>query len=77
MFQTPLPWYKSKVIVGAAISIISKMLVMTGFLDQFTSDDSERLTDLIVLVLGGIGDLMAMGARLAQKAAPPISLTKQ
>lgn len=71
-----LPWYKSKIIVGAVISIASKVLVLTGILDQFTPEDSETLTNTLVLIGGGIGDLMAFGARLTQKTAPTITVTK-
>lgn len=71
-----LPWYRSKIIVGAAISIFTKVLVMTGIVENFAPEDSENLTNLIVLVAGGIGDLVAIGARLAQKAAPAITATK-
>jgi hypothetical protein len=34
MQPTTLPWYKSKVIVGAIISIVAKVLVMTGLIGE-------------------------------------------
>lgn len=71
-----LPWYRSKVIVGAAISILTKVLVMSGAINEIAPADAESLANLIVLIGGGIGDLVAIGARVAQKAAPPISVTK-
>lgn len=74
MTPTAIPWYKSKVIVGAVISIITKILVMTGLVTQIAPEDAENITNLIVLVLGGVGDLVAIGARVAQKHAPDITV---
>lgn len=68
-----MPWYRSKIIVGAAISIITKLLVASGVIAELTPADSENLANLIVLVAGGIGDLVAIGARVTQKAAPAIT----
>lgn len=75
-FPASMPWYKSKVIVGAAIGILTKVLVMTGLVSEMTPEDSESLVNLVVLVVGGIGDLVAIGARVTQKAAPAITATK-
>lgn len=72
-----LPWYKSKILVGALISMLGKVLVLTGVLGEFTTESSEALTNTIVLVMSGIGDLMAFGARITQKTAPEITLTKE
>lgn len=72
-----MPWYKSKVIVGAMVSIIAKVLVMAGIVDQFAPEDSENLANLVVMVAGGIGDIVAIGARVAQKKAPAVTLTKK
>jgi hypothetical protein len=74
--QTSLPWYRSKIIIGAIISITTKVLVVSGLVSQIAPEDSEALTNLLVLLGGGVGDLMALVARLMQKAAPPISLRK-
>jgi hypothetical protein len=75
MQPTTLPWYKSKVIVGAIISIVAKVLVMTGLIGEVSPEDSENLANLAVLVIGGIGDVVAIGARVAQKRAPEITVT--
>lgn len=68
-----IPWYKSKVIVGAAISILTKVLVMAGVINEFAPEDSEQLANIVVLVAGAIGDAIAIGARVTQKAAPAIT----
>jgi hypothetical protein len=69
-----IPWYRSKIIVGAAISIIAKVLVMAGVINDLAPEDSENLANIIVLVAGGIGDLLAIGARITQKRAPDITV---
>lgn len=76
MDYTPsaMPWYKSKIIVGAAISILTKILVMTGLISEFTPEQSEVLVNTLVLVTGGIGDIVAISSRVVQKAAPDITL---
>lgn len=75
MIEESLPWYRSKVVVGAAVSILSKVLVMTGLVNDFAPEDGEQLSNLVVLVIGGIGDLVALVARVRQRFAPPITLT--
>lgn len=72
-----LPWYRSQVIVGAIISIITKLLVVLGVIEELAPEDSEQLSSTVVLIIGGLADIWAMRARLVQKAAPPITLTSQ
>jgi hypothetical protein len=71
MFPTELPWYRSKIIVGAIISLITKLLVITGVLDSTFND--EALTDGILLVVGVVADLFIGYQRVTQKAAPAIT----
>jgi hypothetical protein len=71
-----MPWYKSKVIVGALISIAAKVLVMAGVINDLAPADADNLANLVVLVVGGVGDIVAIGARVAQKHAPAITATK-
>ena len=71
-----LPWYKSKILVGAMISMLGKVLVLSGVIGVFAPEDADALTNTIVLLASGVGDLMAFGARLTQKAAPEITLKK-
>lgn len=67
-----LPWYKSKVIVGALLSITTKVLVASGAISDLSPTDQEQLAEIIVLVVGGIGDALAIGSRVTQKTAPRI-----
>lgn len=71
-----IPWYKSKVIVGAALSILTKVLVATGVVSDIAPADVEQLANGFVLVAGAIGDMIAIGARVTQKAAPAITAAK-
>lgn len=72
-----LPWYKSKIIVGALISMLGKILVVSGVIGEFAPENVDALTNTVILVISGIGDLMAFGARITQKTAPTITLTKE
>lgn len=72
-----LPWYRSQVIIGAAISITTKLLVVLGIIGELAPEDSEQLTSTVALVIGGLADIWAMRARVTQKAAPPITLTSK
>jgi hypothetical protein len=71
-----MPWYRSRIILGAAVSILSKVLVATGVISDITTEEEAQLADLTVLLVGGIGDLVAITARVGQKAAPMITATK-
>lgn len=77
MYPQTLPWYRSQVIVAAIISIISKVLVGFGVIGEIAPETETELTSTIVLVIGGLADLWALRARLVQKAAPDITLTKK
>lgn len=77
MVPDNLPWYRSQVIIAALVSIISKLLVGFGVIGEIAPEVSEELSATIVLVIGGLADLWAMRARVVQKAAPPITLTKE
>ncbi len=72
-----LPWYRSHVIVAALVSVLSKVLVISGLVGDFASEDQEQLTNLIVLVVGGLADLWAMRSRVVQTAAPEITATQR
>lgn len=77
MVPDTLPWYRSQVIVAAAISIITKLLVGFGVIGEIAPETNEELAATIVLIIGGIADLWAMRARITQRYAPPITATKQ
>jgi hypothetical protein len=69
-----IPWYRSHVIVAALISVLSKVLVLTGLTQELNPDDQSHLTDLVVLVVGGLADIWTMRSRIVQTTAPSITL---
>lgn len=71
-----LPWYKSRIMIGAFVSILSKILVLSGVLGEFTEGDQQALVDIIVLLGGGIGDVLVLYGRVTQKTAPTITATR-
>lgn len=77
MFPSTLPWYRSQVIVAAIVSILTKLLVGFGLIGEIAPEVNEELTNTLVLVIGGIADLVAIRSRVTQKAAPSITATKQ
>lgn len=76
-FQKNLPWYKSRVIIGAAISILAKLLFMAGYVSELGTENLAELTDLALLLVGSIGDYVVIRARVVQDTAPKITLTKR
>lgn len=68
-----MPWYKSKVIIGAAVAVIANLAVHFGLVAAMTPADQQQIVDLLVTILGAAGGVTAIGARLAQKSAPKIS----
>lgn len=70
---THLPWYKSKVIVGALVSAASKLLIVTDVAGGLAPGDEAVIAEAIVLGAGLIGDAAALGGRLYQRFAPRIT----
>lgn len=67
-----LPWYKSTIIVSALVSLVTKVLVLTGIITDLSPEDSAVITNAIVLIAGGIADIVAVKSRVVQKVAPSI-----
>lgn len=72
MENVALPWYRSTIIISALVSIITKILVVSGVISDLSSEDAEALTNTLVLVIGGIADLWAIKSRVVQQEAPKI-----
>lgn len=72
-----IPWYKSTIIVSALVSMLTKVLVITGVITEISPEDSASITNAIVLIAGGIADIVAMGSRVKQKQAPAIVSSKK
>ena len=77
MYPQTLPWWKSRVIVGALVSAIFKLifavLVLFDVDAPFADDDLQPVVDAIVLLVSLVGDFIAGHARVTQKAAPAIT----
>ena len=67
-----LPWYKSKIIVAGLVSLISKLLVVSGLITELSPEDSEVLSNTLVLLFSGAADIVTIVARAKQKSAPVI-----
>lgn len=72
-----LPWYKSRVIVGALVSAALKVLFLTGLVGELAPEDEAQWVDVAVLLASFIGDAVAAQARISQTSAPPITATKK
>ncbi len=68
-----MPWWKSRVIVGALVSIVMKLLVVSGLAAEVTAEDSQQLVDLALILIGAVGDLVVIASRVRQKHAPAIT----
>lgn len=72
-----MPWYRSTIIISAVISLITKVLVVSGLVSEITPHDQQILSNAVILILGGIADIVAMHSRATQKAAPKVVRSKK
>ncbi len=72
--MSAIPWYKSRIILGAGVSLISKLLSVTGIIDL---DDhvADQIVEGAVIAGGVVGDIVAIHARTTQTEAPVITAT--
>lgn len=77
MYPETLPWWKSRVIVGALVSAIFKLLFAVLVLFDVDvpvgDDDLQPVIDAIVLLVSLVGDCIAARARVVQVSAPTIT----
>jgi hypothetical protein len=71
-----LPWYKSRILMGALLSAVLKLLVLTGVAGDLAPADQAAWLDIVLLVASFAGDALAAHGRLTQTAAPTITATK-
>lgn len=72
-----IPWWQSKVIIGAIISLVGKALVISGVITAIAPEDADAIANTVVLITSGVGDLIAMVSRIRQTRAPAVTLTKE
>lgn len=67
-----IPWYKSKIIIGAGVSIVSQLLKASGILPDSLDGHTTEIANVIVDGIGIIGAGVAVGSRVKQERAAPI-----
>lgn len=55
------PWYKSRVIIGLAVSLTMKLAIAAGVLTETLNE--EEVTTLILAAVSALGDLYALYGR--------------
>jgi hypothetical protein len=65
-----LPWWKSRVIVGALVSAVTKVLALSGVTTEIAPE--AAWIDLVLILASLAGDFIAIRARVVQVSAPPI-----
>lgn len=72
-----LPWYQSRVMIGALVSAILKLVAAVGVTVQVTDEQTQAIVTVLVLLGSLVGDYVAAKARVTQTAAPPLTLKKR
>lgn len=72
-----LPWYKSRIIVGALVSAVLKVLFLTGLAGEVAPHEAAEWVDVAVLLASFVGDALVARGRIAQTVAPTITLTRK
>lgn len=71
-----LPWWKSRVIIGALVSALFKLLFALGLSDEIADDELSAFVEVALLLASFVGDFIAARARVVQKVAPQITVRK-
>lgn len=66
-------WYRSKTIVGAIISGLTKVLVISGAVEAVAPEQEEALSTAIVLAIGGVMDLWIIINRITSNHSGDIT----
>jgi hypothetical protein len=77
--QTPPPaiaWWQSKIVVGLSVTLVTDLVHIFHLTKYLTQDQITDLADAGLQVLGILSIVYAARARLQQKAAAPLALTK-
>lgn len=72
-----IPWYKSTIIMSALLSALTKILVLSGIINAVSPEDINALSNVIVLIIGGVGDAFVIQQRIVQQASPTPTLKNQ
>lgn len=72
-----LPWYQSRVMIGALLSAVLKLVAALGVTVQVTDEQTQAIVTVLVLLGSLVGDYIAAKARVVQTTAPPLTLKKR
>lgn len=74
IIDTPetMPFWRSKVIMGALVSLACKLIALTGIVGNIASDPA--VLDAIVVAISFLADAVIVRARVKQTAAPAITV---
>lgn len=72
-----IPWYQSRVVTGALISAVLKMVAAFGATVPVTEDQTQAIATVLALLGSLVGDFVAARARVVQKTAPQVTLRKR
>lgn len=70
------PWWQSKIVIGVAVSLVSKLLIVSGLTGDISGDDAQKATDLVVGAIGLVGDGVALVGRVNGKPNVPLTGSK-
>lgn len=70
-------WWKSRVLIGALVSVAFKVAFLTGLAEAAAPPDIAEWVDVALILSSFVGDAIAARARLVQEAAPPLTLSSK
>ena len=74
---TDMPWYRSRVMIGALLSAVLKLVAALGVTVEVTDEQTQAIVTVLVLLGSLVGDYIAAKARVVQTSAPPLTLKKR
>ncbi len=76
IIDTPetLPFWRSRIIMGALVSLLCKVLALTGLTGDLASDPA--VIDALVIAISFLADAVIVRARIKQDVAPTITVGK-
>jgi hypothetical protein len=76
--QSPdaIPWWKSKIVVGCSIAILTDLVHIFHLTKYVTADQISNIADLCLQVTAVGSIAYALRGRLVQKIAAPVTLTR-
>lgn len=70
-----IPWYRSPVFIGAVVSIVSQLLVLTGLTDKVSPEDVAKYVDAVFQVIALAAAVFAAVQR-QRSTIQPLTMTQ-